>query len=72
MFVDLKPRYLVLLKEDVARLPLLRGVKNAVDFLLHGDRNFYHARLRWQTSLTDQEAAQEVLLLQEGFWKAAG
>src|SRR5262245_6045400 len=44
LFVDLKPRCLVLLKEDVARLPLLRGVENAVDSLLHGSRNFYHTR----------------------------
>ena len=36
LFIDLKPRYLVLLKEDVARLLLLRGVENAVDVLLHG------------------------------------
>ena len=36
LFIDLKPRYLVLLKEDVTRLLLLRSVKNAVDVLLHG------------------------------------
>src|SRR6478736_7610295 len=36
LFIDLQPRYLVLLKEDVARLLLLRGVKNAVDVLRHG------------------------------------
>ena len=36
LFIDLKPRYLVLLKENVARLPLLRGVENAVDVLGHG------------------------------------
>src|SRR5205807_7280036 len=36
LFVDLKPRYLILLKEDVARLPLLRGVENAIDVLGHG------------------------------------
>src|SRR5436190_1963127 len=44
LFVDLKPRYLVLLKEDVARLLLLRGVENAVDVLLHGSRTFYYPR----------------------------
>src|SRR5256886_15392946 len=36
LFIDLKPRHLVLLKEDVARLLLLRGVENAVDVLRHG------------------------------------
>src|SRR5438552_13409473 len=36
LFIDLQPRYLFLLKEDVARLPLLRGVENAVNILLHG------------------------------------
>ena len=46
LFIDLKPRYLVLLKEDVARLLLLRGVENAVDVLRHDSRNFYHARIR--------------------------
>jgi hypothetical protein len=30
-----KPRYLVLLEEDVTRLLLLRGVENAVDVLRH-------------------------------------
>ena len=44
LFINLKPRYLVLLKEDVARLLLLRGVENAFDVLLHGWRNFYYAR----------------------------
>src|SRR5207253_3899326 len=63
LFIDLKPRYLVLLKEDVARLLLLRGVENAVEFLLHGSRNFYHASDTWQMLLTDLEAAHEVLLL---------
>ena len=43
LFIDLKPRYLVLLKEDVARLLLLRGVENAFDVLRHGCRNFYYA-----------------------------
>ena len=38
LFIDLKPRHLVLLKEDVARLLLLRGVKNAVDVLRHGSQ----------------------------------
>ena len=38
LFIDLKPRYLVLLKENVARLPLLRGVENAVDVLGHGSQ----------------------------------
>ena len=61
LFIDLKPRYLVLLKEDVARLLLLRGVENAVEFLLHGSRNFYHGSDTWQMSLTDLEAAQEKL-----------
>src|SRR5213596_2084647 len=47
LFIDLKPRYLVLLKEDVARLLLLRGIENAVDGLLqHGSHNCYHARIR--------------------------
>src|SRR5256886_8137334 len=46
LFIDLKPRYLVLLKEDVARLLLLRGVENAVDVLRHDSRNFYHPRIR--------------------------
>src|SRR6266550_3225206 len=45
LFINLKPRYLVLLKEDVARLLLLRGVENAFDVLLHGWRNFYYARI---------------------------
>ena len=49
LFIDLKPRYLVLLKEDVARLLLLRGVENAVDVLLHGWRNFYYARIGRQS-----------------------
>src|SRR5437762_415324 len=75
LFIDLKPRYLVLLKEDVARLPLLRGVENAVDVLGHGSlRNFYHGADTWQTLLTDLEAAQAVIarLLRERFWKEAG
>ena len=38
LFIDLKPWYLVLLKEDVARLLLLRGVENAVDVLRHGSQ----------------------------------
>ena len=42
LFIDLKPRYLALLEEYVARLLLLRGVENAVDVLLHGYCNFYH------------------------------
>src|SRR2546430_4110356 len=70
LFIDLKPRYLVLLKEDVARLPLLRGVENAVDVLGHGSlRNFYHGADTWQTLLTDLEAAQAVIarLLRERF-----
>src|SRR4030095_10640247 len=46
LFVDFKPRHLVLLKKDIARLLLLRGVENAVDVLRHGSRNFYHARIR--------------------------
>src|SRR5437867_11043478 len=74
LFIDLKPRYLVLLKEDVARLPLLRGVENAVDVLRHGSlRNFYHAPDTWQTLLTDLEAAQAVIarLLRKGFCKQA-
>src|SRR5215469_13188246 len=36
LFIDLKPWYLALLKENVTRLPLLRDVENAVDVLLHG------------------------------------
>ena len=75
LFIDLKPRYLVLLKEDVARLLLLRGVENAVDVLRHGSlRNFYHGTDTWQTLLTDLEATQAVIarLLQERFWKEAG
>src|SRR5438046_6971675 len=35
LFIDLKPRYLVLLKEDVARLLLLRGVEDAIDALMY-------------------------------------
>ncbi len=38
LFIDLKPRYLVLLKEDVARLLLLRRVENAINVLLHGSQ----------------------------------
>src|SRR5436309_669473 len=38
LFINLKPRYLVLLKEDVTRLLLLRGVENAFDVLLHGSQ----------------------------------
>jgi hypothetical protein len=63
LFIYFQPRYLVLLKEDVARLLLLRGVENAVDVLRHGSRNFYHGAETWQALLTDLEAAQEVLLL---------
>jgi hypothetical protein len=63
LFIDLKPWHLVLLKKDVARLLLLRGVENAVDVLRHGSlRNFYHGTDTWQPLLTDLEAAQEVLL----------
>ena len=63
LFIDLKPRYLVLLKEDVARLPLLRCVKNAIEVLGHDFRNFYHAPDTWQALLDDLEPAEEVLLL---------
>src|SRR4029434_1340823 len=45
LFINLKPRYLVLLKEDIARLLLLRGVENAIDALRHGSRSFYHPRI---------------------------
>src|SRR5882757_8804975 len=45
LFINLKSRYLVLLKEDVTRLLLFRRVENAVDVLLHGWRNFYYARI---------------------------
>src|SRR4029077_12904128 len=38
LFVYLKPRYLVLLKEDVARFPLFCGVENAFDVLRHGSQ----------------------------------
>src|SRR4029453_1447720 len=38
LFIDLKPRHLVLLEEDVTRLLLFRSVKNAVDVLLHGSQ----------------------------------
>ena len=62
LFINLKPRYLVLLKEDVARLLLLRGVENAVDVLLHGSQLLLRAD-RSQTLLTDLESAQEVSLL---------
>ena len=62
MFIDLKPRYLVLLKEDVTRLLLLRSVENTVDVLLHDSGNFYHGRSRWQTLLT--RGAISALLLQ--------
>ena len=55
LFIDLKPRYLALLKEYVARLLLLCGVENAVDVLLHGCCNFYHTGAdKWQTLLTDE------------------
>jgi len=57
LFIDLKPRYLVLLKEDVARLLLFRGVKNAIDALLHGSQLLPPADI-WQTLLADVEAAQ--------------
>jgi hypothetical protein len=63
LFINLKPRYLVLLKENVARLPLLRCVKNAIDVLGHDFRNFYHAPDTWQALLDDLEPAEEVLLL---------
>ena len=63
LFVDLKPRHLVLLKKDVARVPLLRCVKNAIDVLGHDFRNFYHAPDTWQALLTDLEPAEQVLLL---------
>src|SRR6266480_1839209 len=43
LFIDLKPGYLVLLKEDIARLLLLRGVENAVDVLRHGSQLLPHA-----------------------------
>src|SRR6476469_2420890 len=42
LFIDLKPWYLGLLEEDVARLLLLRGVKNAVDVLRHGSQLLLH------------------------------
>ena len=53
LFIDFKPRYLVLLKENIARLLLLRGVENAVDVLRHGCRNFYCARLgrKWNRGM---------------------
>src|SRR5262249_7625817 len=35
LLIDLKPGYLVLLKEDVTRLLPFRGVENAVDILRH-------------------------------------
>ena len=61
LFVDLKPRYLVLLKEDVARFLLLRGVENAVDVLRHGSQ-LLPRRDRSQTFLTDLKSMQEVSL----------
>ena len=58
LFIDLKPRYLVLLKEDIACLLLFRGGKNAIDALLHGSQLLPPADT-WQTLLTDNlEAAQ--------------
>src|SRR5262249_9764335 len=45
LFIDLKPRYLVLLKEDVARFLLLRSVENGVDFLLHASQLLLRARI---------------------------
>jgi hypothetical protein len=45
LFINLKPRYLVLLKEDVARLLLLRGVENAFDVLRHGPQLLDYARI---------------------------
>jgi hypothetical protein len=38
LFIDFKARYLGLLKENIARLVLLRGVENAVDVLRHGSQ----------------------------------
>src|SRR6266513_4029200 len=54
LFIDLKPRHLVLLKEDVARLLLLRGVENAVDVLRHGSQLLLRVD-KWQTLLIDLE-----------------
>src|SRR4029077_4752667 len=51
LFIDLKPRYLVLLKEDVTCLLLLCCVENAVDVLRHGLPIFYHARRRGKRCL---------------------
>jgi hypothetical protein len=62
LFINLKPRYLVLLKEDVARLLLLRGVENAVDGLLHGSQLLLRA-IRWQTLLTHLESVPAVSVL---------
>src|SRR5262249_53246154 len=45
LFIDLKPRYLVLLEENVARLPLLRGVEDAVDSLLHASQLLLRRRI---------------------------
>ena len=62
LFIDLKPRYLVLLKEDVARLLLLRGVENAVDVLRHGSQLLPRGIGR-KPFLTDLKSTQEVSLL---------
>src|SRR5436190_3728051 len=60
LFVDLQPRYLVLLKEDVARRPLLRCVKNAIEVLGHDFRNSYHAPDTWQAVTVDLAPAEGV------------
>ena len=45
LFINLEPRYLVLLEKDVARLLLFRGVENAVDFLLHVSQLLLRVRI---------------------------
>src|SRR5438093_8959200 len=63
LFIDLKPRYLVLLKKDVARLLLLRGVENAVDVLRHGSSaTSTTARIRGKGCLLIWKLHKRVLL----------
>src|SRR4029453_17528593 len=40
LFIDLQPRYFILLEKDVARPLLLCGIENVVDVLRHDSRNF--------------------------------
>ena len=53
LFIDLKPRYLVLLKEDVTRLLLFRSVENAVDVLRHGSQLLPSRAATWQADSSE-------------------